>query len=941
MAEDAEGIRYFGNNNGLLVYDGERWHKVELPNGSTVRSLLYASDGRLYAGGYNEIGTVQRDEYGQYFFQSILSQLSLQGSDMQDVWQISEAQGYIIFRSFDLLIALADNKSVTLPATDRFGFSSVVNGQFYITDGWGLKRLDLQHMKFEKILPAVHYAHQEVSGILPGHTNSELVLFTKPGYVHTINPAARAVVTTHDHLLKENDQIFSTLKANDGRYYLGTINNRIITLEQTAHGLANTGNDYKLQDNTVLGLYQTANGNIWALLNKGLDCIQMAAPVTIIFEGAAVYDAIIYQHHLYLATNRGVYRAPLKASSDNQALYGHDFEMVDKLEAQAWSLSIIKDQLIVAHDKGVWVVDGAQSYKVEGTNGIWKVIPIAGETNKYFACAYDGLLLLAFENGRLMMKNRIEGFDISSRDISQIGEEKMFWICHGYKGVYRIKLDDDLMRTMAMEHYTEESGLPGAFHVNLSSWQGENVFTTRDGIYSYVPKTNRFIRHQRLTKILGANAAIRALMDGPRRTWFLQNDELGYFEVDSTSLPVYIGHLAEVSGALNEAMPLLLPTNNNRVLIGTNNGLYRFDLSMNDRQQRGNTRITEVRYTAKDKSTKYVPLHTDDRMTRFPHHARSIHFQYATPSAQHLADIQYSHLLENAENEWSEWTEEAEIEYNYLKHGHYTFKVRSRSALGNTYDMAQFEFEINPPWYLTALSKAIFTLLAIVLLFASLVLMRRIIRNIRLEEQKMRRVLELELQQMKLEQEKKLIIQDKQKLEYDVVNKSKELANYTMLLVNKKDLLNDIEKELSELKKVSKNAQVVAKIKSIARSIKMNLQDEGHLRLFDTNFEKAHQEFFHEIKTKYPDLTQKELRLCGFVKMNLTNKEIASILNISVRGVETARYRLRKRLSIHHDVNMVEFLEKVSSTAEEGVEISSRLKAESSKEKWIGGLVDS
>ena len=82
------------------------------------------------------------------------------------------------------------------------------------------------------------------------------------------------------------------------------------------------------------------------------------------------------------------------------------------------------------------------------------------------------------------------------------------------------------------------------------------------------------------------------------------------------------------------------------------------------------------------------------------------------------------------------------------------------------------------------------------------------------------------------------------------------------------------------------------------------------IKVFEANFERVHHEFFNELKERYPDLTSKELRLCALVKMNLTNKEIAPIMNISIRGIETARYRLRKRLSIHDD--MVEFLEKLS-----------------------------
>jgi AraC family chitin signaling transcriptional activator len=100
----------------------------------------------------------------------------------------------------------------------------------------------------------------------------------------------------------------------------------------------------------------------------------------------------------------------------------------------------------------------------------------------------------------------------------------------------------------------------------------------------------------------------------------------------------------------------------------------------------------------------------------------------------------------------------------------------------------------------------------------------------------------------------------------------------------------------------------------LIKRINTNLQDEEHIKVFEANFERVHYEFFNELKAYFPDLTQKELRLCAFVRMNLTNKEIASILNISVRGVETARYRLRKRLSLNHEEDMAEFLEKLYSS---------------------------
>ena len=90
---------------------------------------------------------------------------------------------------------------------------------------------------------------------------------------------------------------------------------------------------------------------------------------------------------------------------------------------------------------------------------------------------------------------------------------------------------------------------------------------------------------------------------------------------------------------------------------------------------------------------------------------------------------------------------------------------------------------------------------------------------------------------------------------------------------------------------------------------------EEYLNVFDIHFEKVHENFFNQLKEIDTTITKRELRLCAFVKMNLTNKEIAPLLNISVRGVETARYRIRKKLNVK-DENFTEFLENITNFSE-------------------------
>jgi DNA-binding CsgD family transcriptional regulator len=98
---------------------------------------------------------------------------------------------------------------------------------------------------------------------------------------------------------------------------------------------------------------------------------------------------------------------------------------------------------------------------------------------------------------------------------------------------------------------------------------------------------------------------------------------------------------------------------------------------------------------------------------------------------------------------------------------------------------------------------------------------------------------------------------------------------------------------------------------TLVRKIDDNMGSVDDWKVFEANFERAHEQFMKTLKDNYPDLTPSDLRLCAFLRMNLSSKEIAPLLGISVRGVENHRYRLRKRLNLDADSNLTEFMIKL------------------------------
>jgi DNA-binding CsgD family transcriptional regulator len=163
--------------------------------------------------------------------------------------------------------------------------------------------------------------------------------------------------------------------------------------------------------------------------------------------------------------------------------------------------------------------------------------------------------------------------------------------------------------------------------------------------------------------------------------------------------------------------------------------------------------------------------------------------------------------------------------------------------------------------------------------------------------------------QLQLEQNEKEIIQLKnEKLQTDIELKNTELASSAMHLVQKGELLTTIKEELMRLKN---NAEIEKDSKDFKKMIKIidsQLDTDLEWEQFATHFDSVHTNYLKHIKERFPDLTASELKLCAYLRLSLSSKEIAQLMNISIRGVETSRYRLRKKLGITGDTNLFDFL---------------------------------
>jgi DNA-binding CsgD family transcriptional regulator len=147
-----------------------------------------------------------------------------------------------------------------------------------------------------------------------------------------------------------------------------------------------------------------------------------------------------------------------------------------------------------------------------------------------------------------------------------------------------------------------------------------------------------------------------------------------------------------------------------------------------------------------------------------------------------------------------------------------------------------------------------------------------------------------------------------EKLESELRHMNKELATSTVLILNKNEFISKVKDNLKSMANKSVDTDAVRELSRIVHDIEGNLSSDADWEHFQVHFDKVHGDFSRRLRAEYHFLSPQDMKLSAYLRMNLSTKEIAHLLNISVRGVEISRYRLRKKLELDRSLNLQEFI---------------------------------
>lgn len=917
---------YVANNEGLLEFDGEKWKTIPIANYTNVRSVLYDdSSGRIYAGAFNEFGYYSLDNSGNMSYTSLMDAFShIQG--ISEIWRIVKSGERFYLQGDDrILVYTPGRKAQDYRTGKKVNCISAIGDKIYISVmGEGIMTEDGDRLT--PVTGSSILKNKKVCAIIPYKGNKVLFVTEFDGlFIYNGESVERLAAGFSKNL--EKAQVFCA--ESDGRALaLGTVSDGVYIIDLETLSDTHLNIFSGLQNNSVLSLFFDIDGNLWLGLDKGIDYVTLNSPEEEIFSNGKLYGtgyaSIIKDDILYLGTNQGLYFMNVRDALESDGQTGQ----VNGIKGQVWCLEEIDNTLFCGHDHGLYIIntDNNTASKIEGLPGIWKIEECPFSPGDILGCSYAGLFILRMKNGKWTPHN-IKGFDESSGTFEALPDGTI-WMHHWMKGLFRLTLNERRDSVTSVEYFSRATGFPTDRNNMTNMYNGQIVFSSEGGFWKYDDSTGNIIPFNTLNSLF-ANPPVAAKIDespagdlmflsGEMQT--LARLENGQYTIDSLSLKFLQDK--RIPGFDN-----ICWIDRNRFIINTENGFSLIDTRKLNNNMSGmskNVMIKNIHITAGIDSLVFgsrTPLHgnKDTVMIKLPYRYNSLLFEFVCPQFSRENAVMYSWWLENYDSGWSTWSLTSSKEYTGLPYGNYIFhvKARSRNSLSQDIPECSFMFTIMPPWYLSKAAIAIYAILLALFVYAMISFVGRY-SDRQAAEMKKKKEAEMYEQKIRFEeesrrQEREIVMLRNQTLESDLKHKSQDLATSTMNLIRKNEILirikNEIGKVQAEMGDQSNAAKNQRRLQKIQADIRENIGHDNDWQKFEHNFDSVYENYLKRLKKDFPKLTVSDMKLCAYLKMDLSSKDMASMMNMSVRSVEQARYRLRQKLGLDRETNLSEFLQ--------------------------------
>lgn len=868
VAQGNDSAIYFANNYYLLRYDGVKWEKYSLPNKTIIRSVMVDGD-RIYTGSYKEFGYWTRKK-GKMLYVSISDKTKVfDDSDNEEIWKIFKFKGKIYFQSFNGLF-LYDGKVIQ---KNKFPFlvsyCFVVDNQLLVASvEKGIHRMN--GTAFEKIQGWSILENNVIHAI--EKFQNKIYFFTKKNGVYVAeNGVLKPWNSTLNPILKAaNINVAAFIKNN--KLVIGTASKGVYIFDLNTNSYQNINRNNVLMNNSILSIGLDKENDLWLGLDNGIAHIEVNSPISIFYDNSgilgSVYSVASTSKGYLMASNHGIFKYEDKQLS-----------LIPDSQGQAWNISKLNDKYLIGHNEGTFLYDNGVLSKLSTINGGWNVTK-SSINNSYLQATYSGVFIYNDVNN-LNQNIAIKGILKPIKYVAQ-NRKNEIWAADNNRGLYRI-LYNDAYETTALKNVTQSSKIKNDFGVKIFEFRNEILFLINKLWYTYNSINNQLEKNE----LFNANFKnVSNIVSIDENHFLLLQEGLLYtiyakgnkFVRNIIQEKYYRGKI------INDNLKVFKYKNN--YLLNLDDGFISLQLkevNKSDSKIRIEAFVNDVLVPNKSK----IPYNSELRL-----HVLSGVFGAARPNLFYKISGTKEFIP----------VSEGLIVLNNLNSGSAEISVYLHDGLN--YDLlSNFQFIVAKPWYFSLWMIALYLIIIGLILYLYYKWNKmRYVQKLALRDEELKH--QKKILEMELKADNELNIQEYEKhiLELELQSKSSEVAGKSLSIAKQSEMIENIQGILDSDMDFNKLKSEIKKV------IKINAVNKHEWETFETNLNQIHNEFIINLSKKYPSLTSKDIKLCIYLKMNLSSKEIAPMMNISFRGVELHRYRLRKKLNLVQDENLSKFL---------------------------------
>jgi DNA-binding CsgD family transcriptional regulator len=905
VGQTSDGMMYFGNNNGLLEFDGSQWNLIKLPQNKIARSLMIDRHNRIYVGSFEEFGFFEKDTSGEYKYTSVSDKLQSYKMQNDEIWNILELGNSVIFQSFTSYFVYNGQTAKGYRCPYTFLFFNRFGNQIYThTEQTGFSRVEPGKLSVSGLNNSL--LKSPVISILQYDKNTALLVTKSDGLFLFNGKEISRFVTNADEELKRAD-INRAVISKDGIILLGSILNGVSAISHEGKKLWTLNTSNVLQNNTVLGMFCDKDNNLWLCMDKGITLIQLNSSIRYIhsFSPAvgAIYSVSYDAPYLYIGTNQGLYTAIFNKNEKSIS----DVKLMPSIKGQVWNTTAVDGQFFCGNNEETFELKQGKAAIVSPVRGGFAFCKgtIHGQ-EVLVQSTYTELCIYLKKNGKWTFSHTVSGF-INPIRYLQIDYTGTIWASHLHQGLYAIRLKPDLRTIENLQSYNSLDN-KNEFNINVFPVNNRIVFTDHTRFYTFDDIGKEIIVYHDLNKALGSFAqAYRICHFKANMYWFIRDSEAALVEVQPTGVKFI--DIVQYSLFLNQTVDdyqNIIPVSENECLFTLENGLALYHIEK-QKIESGKTKLqlkSVQTHDAESKDAISLPLN-DQLKPQTPYRRNSLVFTVFYPDFAQTGNLYYRYKLEGLDKVWSDPTISPRKTFGYLPYGYYTLKAEVLTKSGYKLGELSYAFEVNPPFYLSTIAKIIYLVLFIALIYSIYLYIKHLFA---VKKEKIHREQD-EIRRKEIEKrEQQIIALEKDKLESELTLKSKELAGSTMTIIKKNEILVKIKEEIVAQKNILGSQYPNKYYDKLIRMIDENLSSEDDWAVFQANFDRIHENFFRNLHARYPELTSNDLRFCAYLRLNLSSKDIAHLMNISLKGVEVGRYRIRKKIGLPSTKSLTEFM---------------------------------